>query len=399
VARVAPPAPVPAPLTEEPSSSEVAEEAERRTSYVELFFDLVFVFAITQVASLILSDTSAAGFARSLLLLALIWWVWSGYAWMTNAIDVDDRVTRLSVLIGMAGAFFMAFAVPGAYGDDGAWFGASYLSVFVLNLWLYVRGLRDDPVVRRSVLRLAPFFFVGPCLVLAGGLVDGNARWIIWVIAFTITMIGTIDAGQSEWHVSPSHFAERHALFLIIALGESIIAIGTGAIDAERDLALAGAMLVAFAGTAALWWAYFAWVVTAGERVLRKAESHRQRGRLARDIFTYFHLPMIAGIVLFAVAAKKAVGHGTDPLGPAGRFALGAGVGMFLLAFVAGRFRAIRLIAWERLLGAVAVALAAWLLDDLASAALIAVVVAIVAIALTVESIRLRELRAKVLAG
>jgi low temperature requirement protein LtrA len=397
VARIAPPAAKL--LAEEASPAEVVEDAERRTSYLELFFDLVFVFAITQVASLILSDTSAAGFARSLLVLALIWWVWSGYAWMTNAIDVDDRLTQLSVLIAMAGAFFMAFAVPGAFGEDGAWFGASYLAVFVLNIWLYLRGVRHDPVVRRSVARLAPFFFVGPCLVLAGGLMDGTARWLIWLVALGISVIGTLDAGRSEWHVSPSHFAERHALFVIIALGESIVAIGTGAIDAERDLVLAGAILAAIAGTAALWSAYFAWIATASERVLRRALDHQERGRLARDIFTYFHFPMIAGIVLFAVAAKKAVAHGGDPLGTAGRFALGAGVGIFLLAFVAGRFRAIRKIAWERLIGAGGIVLAAWLLDDLASAALIAVVVAILAIALAVESIRLREMRARILAG
>lgn len=135
---------------------ETLEEEERKTSYLELFFDLVFVFAITQVTSLILEDTSAAGFARSALLLGLVWWAWSAYAWMTNAIDIESSVARLIVRAGMVGAFFMALAVPDAYQDEGAWFAVAYFAVRALNTALYVWGVRDDPAQLRAMLRLAP---------------------------------------------------------------------------------------------------------------------------------------------------------------------------------------------------------------------------------------------------
>jgi low temperature requirement protein LtrA len=202
-----------------PSSFEAAveerveeeREEERRTSYLELFFDLVFVFAITQVTALILSDTSAAGFARSLLMLALVWWAWSGFAWMTNSIDIDDRVTRVAMLVAMAAVFMMAFAIPAAFEGDGEWFGAAYLAVAVLNILLYLRGAKDDAELFRSVARLAPFFLLGPVLAFVGGFLDGGVRNGLWVAAVLVNLVGALDAGGRVWRVSAAHFAERHA--------------------------------------------------------------------------------------------------------------------------------------------------------------------------------------------
>jgi low temperature requirement protein LtrA len=367
---------------------ETASIEERRTSYLELFFDLVFVFAITQVTSLVLSDTSPAGFARSLLVTGLVWWAWSGFAWMTNAIDVDDRLTQLAMVLSMAAAFMMAFAIPGAFSGDGAWFGASFLALATLNVSLYLRGARSDRELLGSVARLAPFFLLGPILVLAGGLVDGRARDILWIVAVLVNLAGALDAGGRVWRVSASHFAERHALIVIIALGETIVAIGVGAAAGHRTLGLAGTMLIAFLGTATLWWAYFGFVAGAVERALHRQDDPRHRGRLARDVFTFAHFPVIVGVVLFAVAAKTAVAHPSDDFGDAGRFALSAGLGFVLFGLTLGRWFVVHTIAIWRLAAAVVIAGVVWAMGDVAAAAVLGVSIAVLALEVAWESRR-----------
>jgi len=178
-------------------------EEERRTSYLELFFDLVFVFAITQVTGLLLTDTSPAGFARSALVLALVWWAWSGFTWMTNAIDIESQVTKLLFLAGMAGAFFVALAVPHAYGDEGLWFACAYAFIRVLNLALYAWGLKDRPAQLAALLRLAPFFLLAPALVVAGGVVDSlPLRTALWIASIAVDLAGVLAAGnENDWRI------------------------------------------------------------------------------------------------------------------------------------------------------------------------------------------------------
>jgi len=368
-------------------------EEERRTSYLELFFDLVFVFAITQIAALLLSDMSAAGFGRSALMLGLIWLAWSGYAWTTTAIDVDGLGNRLGIMAAAAGAFFMAFALPAAYGHDAMWFALSYFAVRVLQVLLMAWGVRDTRAYLVSALRIGAFFLVTPTLVVVGAALGGRAQIAVWLVAMGVDVLGTITAGSGQFRVSPSHFAERHSLFVIIALGESIVAIGVGASQAHRDAALAGTILVAFIGVATLWWAYFDFVAGALERALVR-RTGAERGHASRDVFTYGHLPLVAGIVLFAVAAKKVVAHGGDPLSAHGRFALGASIVALVLGFSIGRYRLIRRLAPERLAAAAVAAVAVALLDELAAVALLGIVVAALAVALAVEAYRLREIRA-----
>ena len=306
-------------------------EEERKTSYIELFFDLVFVFAFTQVTALILEDTSAEGFLRAALVLAMVWWAWSAYAWMTNAIDIENVVTRLIIFTAMAAGFFMALAVPDAFQDEAAWFAVAYFVVRILNTALYTWGARNDPVLLRATLRLAPWFLVAALVALAGGFADPDYRAWIWLASLVIDVVGTLRVARVEWRVSPSHFAERFALIVIIALGESIVAIGIGTSELERDSTYALSVVVAFAGVAALWWAYFDFTAVAAERALRRA-SPAARGPLARDVFTYFHYPVVLGIIFYAVAAKKTLEHPLDPLSEAGRWALGLGVAIFLSA-------------------------------------------------------------------
>jgi low temperature requirement protein LtrA len=378
-----------APLVEEPTEA----EEERKTSYIELFFDLVFVFAFTQVTALILEDTSVEGFLRSALVLAMVWWAWSAYAWMTDAIDVENSVTRLIMFAAMAAGFFMALSVPDAFQDEAAWFAVAYFVARVLHTTLYAWGVREYPGQLRAVARLTPWFLLAALVALVGGFADPDYRAWIWLASLVIDVVGTLTVARGEWRISPSHFAERFALIVIIALGESIVAIGIGTSELDRDATYALAVVVAFVGVAALWWAYFDFTALAAERSLRRASS-AARGPLARDVFTFFHYPIVLGIILYAVAAKKTLEHPVDPLSDAGRWSLGLGVAMFLCAFALMRFRVLRRIAWERL-GAAVVALGiAVLLDGADAIVTLGVVILVLVLSVAVETARLHEIRA-----
>ena len=370
----------------------LAAEQEKRTGYLELFFDLVFVFAFTQVTTLVLEDTSAAGLARAALIFALVWWAWSAYAWLTNAIDVDNVGTRLFFFAAMLAAFFVALAVPDAYTDEGVWFATAYFAVRVLHVALYVWGVRNDPVQRIAVLGLAPWFLVAPTVALAGGFADDPWRTSLWTISIAIDVVGTLFA--AGFRVSPAHFVERYGLIVIIALGESIVAIGVAALELERDGVFALAVAVSFAGAAAAWWAYFDSTQRAVERALHAA-SQEKRGHLARDVFTFFHYPIVFGIILLAVAAKKTLGGPGEPLSDAGRAALALGISLFLLGFVLTRYRVIRRIAWERVGAALVVVVAVLVLDGAEALLLLALTVAALVAALALEALRLRSVRAR----
>jgi low temperature requirement protein LtrA len=378
-----------APFIHEPSGS----EEERKTSYLELFFDLVFVFAFTQVTALILEDTSVQGFVRAALVLALVWWAWSAYAWMTNAIDIENTVTRLIIFAAMAAGFFMALAVPDAFQDEAAWFAVAYFVVRVLNSALYAWGARADRGLLLAVARLAPWFLLAAAVALVGGFVDPDYRAWIWLASLVIDVVGTLTVARAEWRVSPSHFAERFALIVIIALGESIVAIGIATSELERDATYALSVIVAFAGVAALWWAYFDFTAVAAERSLRRA-SPAARGPLARDVFTYFHYPVVLGIILYAVAAKKTLEHPLDPLSEAGRWALGLGIAFFLGGFALMRLRVVHRVAWERIAAAAVSIVIAVALDGTDAIVTLGIVILVLLLSVAVETARLHELRA-----
>jgi low temperature requirement protein LtrA len=374
-------------------------EGERRTSYLELFFDLVFVFAITQVTSLMLAEPTAAGYAKSALVLAMVYWAWSGYAWATNAIDLGWPLLRLGYLAAMGASFGMAVAVPDAFGDQTLWFAVPYVVVRLLNLALYIGGLRNDRVQRRAILALAPWFALSPALALTGAFLGGRLLIAFWCAGLAIDVLGTLRAGEGAgFRVSPEHFAERYALFIIIALGESIVAIGSGLADHTRDAAFALSLAVAFVGVAAIWWAYFDFTAAVLARVLRNLPPER-RGPLARDVFTLCHYPTVLGIIFFAVAAKKTVAHPGDPLTSAGRFALAAGIGFFLIGFALGRYRIIRHLSWERVGAAAATIVAVAALPDAPGLGLMAIVDGLLVAGLVAETIRMREFRAEVRSG
>jgi low temperature requirement protein LtrA len=373
------------------SGADDAEESARRTSYIELFFDLVFVFAITEVATLIVD--ADGGFLRAALILGLIWWAWSTYAWLTNAIDVELVPVRLAVLVATGASFFMAISVPTAFGAGGFMFAVTYFVVRSLMLALYLLGSRDDPERRAAMARLAPWFLVGPTLVLVGGVLDDPWRTALWAASLFVDVTGTFRARSAGWRVSPAHFAERYGLFIIIALGESIVAIGITAVDEALEPLLVLAVAVAVVGAMSFWWAYFDIAARGMERVLRRAHGIA-RSDLARDLFTILHYPLVLGIILYAVAAKKTVAAPDEPLTQTGLVALIGAMVAFLVGSAALRWRAIHVVARERLVAALAIPMVLALLRDVPAFAQLAVAVAMVVLCLAVETVTTRAIRA-----
>ncbi len=324
---------------------------EERVTPLELFFDLVFVFAITQVTSMLSDDPTWGGVGRAMLVLGALWWAWTGYAWLTNTVNADAGAVRLAILGAMGAMLVVALAVPDAFGDDGILFGVAYFAVRLLHIVLFALAARGDRDLLRSVLRLGVGSAIGSGLIIIAGFTDGMAQAALWTIALSLDYLGGAFS-SGGWRVSPGHFAERHGLVIIIALGESIIAIGVGA-RGELDEGVITAAVLGIAVVAALWWSYFDVVALVAERKLREASGVAQAS-LARDTYSYLHLPMVAGIVLFALALKQTLGHIGDELDAVGAVALCVGPAIYLLAHDTMRFRTSRTYNGRRLLAVIA---------------------------------------------
>jgi low temperature requirement protein LtrA len=316
---------------------------EQRVTPLELFFDLVFVFAITQVTTLLSNDLSWKGLGRGLLVLAALWWAWTGYAWLTNMLEPEEGLVRGGMFAGMAAMLVAAMAVPGAFGANAVLFGVGYLLVRVVNLSLYGLAGKRDREFRRALARFAPTAVVGPLIILAAGFSDGTVQTSLWILAILALYAGPlIDRGQG-WHISPAHFAERYGLIVIIALGESIVAIGFGAAGIRIEPSIVAAAVLGLAVSAALWWAYFDVFAVLGEQQL-SATSGTTRARLARDNYSYLHLPMIVGIVGFALGLKITTHDVSEPLDIVPAVAMCGGLSLYYGAHVVMRIRLVFLV-------------------------------------------------------
>jgi low temperature requirement protein LtrA len=317
--------------------SVAAVDHEHRVTPRELFFDLVFVFAFTQVATLLGDDPTFAGIGRGVLVLAALWWTWSAYAWLTNNLDPEEGLVGAALLVALAAMFVAALVVPGVFGDEGVLFGAAFLVVCAVHLGLYALAGRGNRDLLGAVLRLAPWALLGATLILVAGIADGARTWL-WIAAIAFTYLGAALSGSTGWLVHPSHFAERHGLVLIIALGEAFIAIGIGATGTGIGPGEVVAAILGLLVATSFWLAYFDFFSIRGERLLADAPGP-ERVALARDAYTYLHFPMIVGIVLFAFAMKEIVGHVGDELDSVAAFALCGGSALYLLTYSAIRIR------------------------------------------------------------
>ena len=368
---------------------------EERVTPLELFFDLVFVLALTQCTSLLAQDVSWGGVGKALLVLAVLWWSWGGYAWLTSVIDPEEGAVRLVMFAAMAAFMVAALCVTDAYGDLAIPFAAAYAVVRAAHIALFLLASRDDPGLRQSVSGLAASTAVGVALLLLGAILGGDAQVVVWGVAAALDLAGPFFFGAEGWKLVPGHFAERHGLIVIIALGESIVAVGVGA-GGHLTVGIAAAAVLGIALAAAMWWAYFDVVALVAGRHLASRAVGREQNEMARDSYSYLHFPMIAGIVLVALGMKKTIGHVDHELGTVATFALVGGVAVYLLAHVAFRLRNVRTVNKQRLVLGVLL-LAGWpALRDLPALATLGVVTALLCAMIAYEAIRFAAARDRV---
>jgi low temperature requirement protein LtrA len=335
-----------------------AEAAPRRLSAVmregervmplELFFDLVFVLALTQCTALVVGNTTWVGVAQGGVVLALLWWTWTGYAWLTSVVDPEEGAVRLALLASMAALLIAALVVPDAFGNKEVEFSLAYGVVRAAHIALFVLASRGDPELRHSVAGLATSTAGGVALLIGGALLGGTGQAVLWPLALLLDMGAPYFFGTEGWKLAPAHFAERHGLVIIVALGESIVALGVGT-DVGLTLSVATTAVLGIVLVFELWWIYFDVVAIANVWRLVRAPEGRERNELARDVYSYLHFPLVAGIVLAALGLHETLPHAGDPLDAVPAFALLGGVAIYLLGHVAVRLRGAHTLNRQRL--------------------------------------------------
>lgn len=308
-------------------------------SFLELFFDLVFVFAITQISHLLLDDLSWVGAAKSAIALLAVWWAWNYTTWVTNELDVDAVPVRLMMFGLMLAGLLMAIAIPEAFGERALLFAGAYVVIQVgRTAFLAFAASERGTLARDRAVNILIWFCASAVFWIAGALVDDGLRMALWVFALLIDysapllifrVPGRPTLTDTAWDLGTDHFAERFGLFVIIALGESVILTGATAADLALDAAVILSLLFAFVGTAALWWLYFSEIAGRASQGLAEAENST---RVARDVFTYGHALIVAGIILFAVGDEIVIAHPREALAGAELLTVIAGPVFYLLA-------------------------------------------------------------------
>jgi low temperature requirement protein LtrA len=313
---------------------------------LELFFDLVFTFAMSQVTQLMLHDMSARGFGRAGLALLAVWWAWVGYTWLINTFDTANVWHEAVVIAAMAAMLVAAAALPTAFTSGALVFALALLAVRLIHVAKFVAHSSDeDTELRRSVRRIAPAFVAAPACIVAAAFVESPSRELLWVAAAVIDYGAPAVLGLGGFRVSPSYFVSRHGSIIIIALGEAIVELGGGAKDLHQ-LNVIVALVLGVAIMATFWWTYFG--LTGGAEQRLEQATGTERAHLARDAYSYLHLPLVAGVMLFAVGAHAAVAHTATPLPLLPAIALAGGMALFYLGDVAYRWRDHRQIPIDR---------------------------------------------------
>jgi low temperature requirement protein LtrA len=381
-------------LTASPHMSRLSTvmRSEDRVTPLELFFDLVFVLAITQCTALMARNPTWTGLGRGLLVLGLLWWAWVGYAWLTSVVDPEEGVVRFAIFAAMAALLVVGLCVPQAFGGEALLFAGAYGAVRIAHIALFTVASRDEPELRRSVVGLGGGTALGVGLLIAGALAGGAAQVVLWVLALVLDMGEPFLFGSEGWKLAPAHFAERHGLIVLIALGESIVAIGVGT-PAGVDAGIVAAAVLGTAVAAALWWLYFDVFALVAARRLSNAAEGRERNEIARDSFSYLHFPMVAGVVLLALGLKKTLLHVEDPLELVPAVALLGGPALYLLAHVAFRWRNVHRFSTLRLLGAIVLVGLIPVALELPALVSVGTVAALLAALIAYETVHFAELR------
>jgi low temperature requirement protein LtrA len=377
-----------------PRLTATLRQTERVTA-LELFFDLVFVLAITQCTALMAAEPNWTGLAKGVLVLGVLWWSWVGYAWLTSVVDPEEGAVRLVMFAVMAALLVAALCVPDAFGNTALLFACAYGIVRFGQIALFLLASRDDPALRRSVSGLAGGTALGVGLLVAAAFTDGWAQGALWVVALLLDMGEPFLFGSEGWKLKPGHFAERHGLIIIIALGESIVAIGVGA-SGDVDAGVVAAATLGVAVAAALWWLYFDVVALVAERRLSRAAVGREQNEMARDSYSYLHFPMVAGIVLLALGLKKTIADVGEPLDLVPAVALLGGTAVYLLAHVSFRLRNLHTLNKQRLACAALLLALIPAAVELPALATLAILAAVLTALIGYEALRFAEARDRV---
>ena len=368
---------------------------ESTVTPLELFFDLVFVLAITQCTALMAENPTWEGIARGVLVLGLMWWAWVGYAWLTSVVEPEEGAVRLVMFAAMAGLLVVSLCVPGAFGDEGTLFACAYAVVRFSQIGLFILASRDFPELRHSVWGLAGGTAVGCGLLILGSFFEPEAQFAIWTLALALDVGEPYFFGSEGWKLQPSHFAERHGLIVIIALGESIVAIGAGA-SVAVDAGVVIAAVIGIVIASALWWLYFDVVALVAERRLTEAPVGKVQNEMARDSYSLIHFGMVAGIILAALGLKKTIGDVEAPLKLEVATATLGGIALYLLAHVAFRWRNVHTLNRRRLVCAIAMVAMIPLATEISSLATSAIIAVLLIVLIAYEVIRFSDFRDKI---
>jgi low temperature requirement protein LtrA len=380
--------------TSPPSQREGRELEEKRVSPLELFFDLVFVFALTQVTKLMSDNPTWEGLGQGMLVLAALWWAWGAYSWLTNYIAADEGKERLLMFAVMGAFLIAALAVPHAFNDDALVFAIAYAVARWLHIFIFAEA-NDDVDAGMAIRRLARTAIPGPALLIIAGLVDeGTLRTVLWIVALAVDFFGPFVFGVRGFRIAAGHFAERFSLIVIIALGESIVAIGAG-LTGELDAGIIAAAVLGLIIACSQWWAYFDVVAVASERRFRRAQGDELTS-IARDSYSYLHLPMIAGIILIALGIKKTVGHVDEPLKTVPAVALFGGIALYYAGHIGFRLRNMGTLNRQRLVAAILSVALIPLVVELDALVALAVAAALTAMLAAYEALRFAEARRRV---
>jgi len=362
------------------SSQTIVSPENKNVTFVELFFDLVFVFSVTQVVSLLHDGFEITAIGQAILVFWLVWWAWTQYTWALNAANTTNRWVALGTLIATAVAFFMAIGVPGAFHGRPLWFALPYVAVRIIGLSLHIWVTWSNPEQRSAVRSFALVSAGGLIAVVIGGVVGEGLRHWFWILAIILDILAAAVGGQAEgWNLHPEHFVERHGLFVIIALGETLIVAAGVMSGAQMSGDLIAVSILAVAITCGLWWSYFVEIKPVLDSALAAISGPGQT-RAARDVFSLMHFPMLCGVIAYAVAIEEVVAHPDHALLLEGRLALAAGIVLFIIGTAGAFWRATGTILLPRILLTGSAALATLIIADVNSSATLAVVfVAIVA--------------------
>lgn len=363
-----------------------ATESTARVSTIELFFDLVFVFTITQLTAVLAARTTWVATIQVALMLGVIWWMYGGYAWLTNAVAPVNTIRRGLLVAGMAGFLTMAIAIPNAFGGNGWAFGLGYFVVNLVHSGLFV--LSGGRGAARALRVLGPVNLASATMVLIGGISPHTWRYALWAAALALQIATPYLSPIGGFTISATHFVERHGLVIIVAIGESVVAIGVGIGEVHLDIETIGVAVLGLILAYFLYWAYFGGDEERAEHAIDAIEDPAVRARTALRSYGYAHYPMLGGIVALAAGVKKATAHAFGHVSLAQALALGGGVALFLMGDLIFR-RILRLGSPGYRLIALAGSLASIPLGLVLAAGQLAVLVVVLAVPLSIEGYRL----------